>query len=428
LPGGWLVVKMEKKMLVSLPHMRIFLLAVVSFLVFSVALLGLGAREALAVSFSDVPEDYPYHIQIETLALLGIVRGYSDGTFRPDAPITRQQFAKMVVLAMRIPVSEDDVCMFPDVKKSSDLELYPDNYVAAAAREKIVTGVPTKDGRLLFKPDAAITVAQLITMGARACDRPLYVPPDTYKSAWGKFDDTHSIVARVAQYNGLLREFAPPGTTLKSISPWGKATRAQAAALLFNVMGTDTSGLNGRFLGDSTDLVRFFRARTGGNDGKFSIPLEQLAKLYVIYGKRFGIRADMAWAQMIHETGYGQYGGDVLPEQNNMAGIGAVGGGVRGNSFATAELGVIAQYAHLAWYVYPEHLSDPYCKLVEQPLNGAITEPGDPRHFEDKTTGAVHRGHVRTVTDLSGKWAPGANYGSRIKEIANQIEVTCGLW
>ncbi|NLP10804.1 glucosaminidase domain-containing protein, partial [bacterium] len=41
---------------------------------------------------------------------------------------------------------------------------------------------------------------------------------------------------------------------------------------------------------------------------------ETLAKLYVVYGKRFGIRADMAWAQMIHETGYGQYGGDVAPE------------------------------------------------------------------------------------------------------------------
>ena len=42
--------------------------------------------------------------------------------------------------------------------------------------------------------------------------------------------------------------------------------------------------------------------------------------------------------------------------------------------------------------------------------------------------GAVHKGNVRTVYDLSGKWAPGSNYGSRIREIANQINVTCGLW
>ena len=170
-----------------------------------------------------------------------------------------------------------------------------------------------------------------------------------------------------------------------------------------------------------------FRDATGGNDGKFTVPLEELAKLYVKYGKRFGIRADMAWAQMIHETGYGQYGGDVKPEQNNMVGIGATGGGVPGNSFATAELGVIAHYAHLAWYVYPDHVSDPYCVLVEQPADGPITTPGDPRHFV-QSTGAVHKGNVRTVYDLSGKWAPGGTYGSAVQTVASRIQVTCGLW
>jgi hypothetical protein len=395
-------------------------------IVIAVALLAPCVAGAQAAGFSDVSVSHPYHIQIETLSQLGIIAGYSDGTFHPEAPVTRQQFAKMVILAMRIEVSEDDKSDFVDVKKSSDVELYPDNYVAAAARENIVTGYPGGNGPL-FKPDASITLAQMVTMGTRACDRPLFVPPDTFKSAWGSFDSVHSIIARVAQYNGLLRELAPGGASLKSLSPWGNATRGQAAALLFNVMGTDTAGLTGRFLGDSTDLVKMFREATNGNDGKFTVPLEDLAKLYVKYGKRFGIRADMAWAQMIHETGYGQYGGDVKPEQNNMVGIGATGGGVPGNSFATAELGVIAHYAHLAWYLYPDHVSDPDCVLVEQPDTGPITTPGDPRHFV-QSDGAVHKGNVRTVYELSGKWAPGATYGSAVQALATKIEVTCGLW
>ena len=405
----------------------LFVLAVV--VVFGLVLLAPWMAAAEAAGFTDVPDGHPYHVQIETLAQLGIINGYSDGTFRPGEPVTRQQFAKMVILTMRVSVGEDDKCEFIDVKKSSDIELYPDNYVAAAARENIITGYTGPEG-LLFKPDSAITVAQMVTMGTRACERPLYVPPDTYTSAWGRFDNTHSLIARVAQYNGLLREFAPPGTALKSLSPWKNATRGQAAALLFNVMGTDMAGLNGRFLGDSTDLVRFFRAQTQGNDGSFSVPLEELAKLYVKYGKRFGIRADMAWAQMIHETGYGQFGGDVLPEQNNMAGIGATGG-VPGHSFATAELGVIAQYAHLAWYLYPDHVSDPYCALSTQPADGPITEFGDPRHFVQED-GKPHKGNVRTVYELSGKWAPGGTYGSAIQAIATRIVdegfVTCGLW
>jgi len=54
---------------------------------------------------------------------------------------------------------------------------------------------------------------------------------------------------------------------------------------------------------------------------------------------------------MIHETGYGMYGGDVVPEQNNFAGIGATGGGAPGIAFPTAEAGVMAQVAHIVAYV-----------------------------------------------------------------------------
>ena len=386
-----------------------------------------GSAHAGTAGFPDVSDEHPYHIQIETMAQLGIIHGFADGTFGPDEPVTRQQFVKMAVEAMRIGVSENDVCGFWDVPKSDAGSLYPDNYIAAAEHEGIVAGYVDARGPV-FKPWDPVSLAQVVTMATRSAYGTLVVPPNSYKSAWGSFDATHGPMARLAQYNGLLRELAPRGTLLKAMDPWRPATRGQAAALLFNVMGTDPDGLNGRFLGDSTDLVAMFRAH-GTGDGKFSIPLEQLAKLYVIYGKRFGLRADMAWAQMIHETGYGQYGGDVAPEQNNMAGIGATGG-IPGHSFETAELGVIAQYVHLAWYAYPEHMSDPYCKMVYQPADGPITEPGDPRHFP-QSQDAPHRGSVvtvRTVYDLGGKWAVGAAYGYAIKLYDLMIERTVGLW
>jgi S-layer homology domain/Mannosyl-glycoprotein endo-beta-N-acetylglucosaminidase len=384
-----------------------------------------GIARAEAAGFSDVPASHPYRVQIETLAQLGIIEGYKDGSFHPNAPVTRAQFAKMVILSMRLAATPADECSFVDVRKTSGDALYPDHYVAVVAREGIATGYQGENGPV-FKPDASITLAQLVTMGTRAAIRPLFVPSASYRSAWGNFDPSHAVVARVAQYNGLLRELPPPGSTLKAMSPWRTATRAEAAALLFNIMGTDTAGLNGRFLGDSSDLVRYFRA-AGKGDGKFSVSLEELAKLYVIWGKRFGIRADMAWAQMIHETGYGQYGGLVQPEQNNMAGIGATGEGVPGNSFASAELGVIAQYAHLAWYIYPAHVSEEACALVLQPPEGPITTPGDPRHFV-QPNGAPHKANVRTVYELSGKWAVGPDYGAAIQRIAAGITVSCGLW
>ena len=132
----------------------------------------------------------------------------------------------------------------------------------------------------------------------------------------------------------------------------------------------------------------------------------EIAPLYIKYGKLFNIRADIAWAQMCHETGFLEFTGDVSPEQHNFVGIGATGGGVPGDSFATDELGVIAHYAHLAWYYYPDHINK-YC-----------SKEYDPRHF-----GSSHYMYTgdTTLGFLNGRWAPGANYTDKIIKFANQI-------
>jgi hypothetical protein len=374
-------------------------------------LLAAGASPAAAMQFKDVPTEHRYRVAIEVMSQLGIVEGFGDGTFRPEQPVNRQQFAKMVVLAMRLPVSEADISPFRDVDDSGPHGLYPDNYVAAAYREGITTG--TSLDPPLFSPWARISLAQTVTMSTRAAGRPLVSPPPTYQSLWKDFNPAHGPAARVAQYNGLLREVVLPAN-----DPWRATTRAEAAALLYNVMGTDPLGLNGRFLGTSGDLVRYFRLQ-GRTNEQFSIPLHDLAAEYIGFGRRFGIRADMAWAQMVHETNYGEYTGDVKPEQNNMAGIGATGGGVPGNSFATAALGVIAHISHLAWYVYPTHFDDPYCRMSLDP-----NVPGDPRHFVIE--GKEHRGNVRTVIDLGGKWAPSPEYGRAVLRHQQGIPVSAG--
>src|SRR5665811_2303558 len=101
---------------------------------------------------------------------------------------------------------------------------------------------------------------------------------------------------------------------------------------------------------------------------------------------------------MIHETNYLRYTGDVRPGQNNFAGIGATGGGNPGNSFVNAEAGVIAHYAHLAWYTFPNHVNE-YCN-----------SSWDPRHF-----GTTHRNTARTLRDLGGTWTvPGTGYGDAL--------------
>jgi hypothetical protein len=102
---------------------------------------------------------------------------------------------------------------------------------------------------------------------------------------------------------------------------------------------------------------------------------------------------------MIHETGYGNYGGSVTPEQNNYAGIGATGGGVPGYSFSTAELGVKAHVAHMVAYAYPYDVA-PWTNSATDPRYDAVNP----------------RGVAQALRDLDGRWAvPGIGYGSRIE-------------
>lgn len=122
----------------------------------------------------------------------------------------------------------------------------------------------------------------------------------------------------------------------------------------------------------------------------------KIGEYYVKWGNFYGIRGDVVFAQSIHETGWFRYGGDVVPEQNNYAGIGTTGGGVKGHYFKTPEEGVIAQMQHIWAYATTDPLP-------------SFPENVDPRFH------LVKRGSAPTWPDLDGKWAvPGVGYGNKI--------------
>lgn len=72
--------------------------------------------------------------------------------------------------------------------------------------------------------------------------------------------------------------------------------------------------------------------------------------IYVVEGRAEGVRADIAFAQSCLETGFWKFGGDVKESQNNFSGLGAIGGGNPGYSFASSTLGIRAQMQHLRFY------------------------------------------------------------------------------
>jgi len=129
----------------------------------------------------------------------------------------------------------------------------------------------------------------------------------------------------------------------------------------------------------------------------------ELIASYKTFGDILGIMWGYAVAQMMKETNYLKFGGDVKPQQNNFAGIGAVGGGASGASFSSIEDGVLAHLEHLFGYA----------SIAPLPAGLAALDP----RFD-----LVKRGSCPNVEDLDGHWAvPGVGYGESIISIYNRI-------
>jgi len=175
--------------------------------------------------FTDVGSGTLYASQITALAQKGVVSGYGDGTFGPYDAVTRQQFAKMILLALGSSVPRVSSCVFTDVPPvpSSSDPLYPASYVATCASLGITVGKTPNS----FDPYGDITRAQLITMVARA--RCLPEPPSSYQPPFSDFDDTHYSWARKAAYAGLLNGLAGMGPTFNFSAC---ATRGEVCLLL----------------------------------------------------------------------------------------------------------------------------------------------------------------------------------------------------
>ena len=113
-------------------------------------------------NYTDVPADKWYNNAVSTLSNMGVIGGYSDGTFRPDAPISRAEFAKIAVSFSNV-ADLSYRGYFADVKESD----WFSGFVAAAKDAGLIEGY--NDGT--FQPEKAITRAEVCTIVNRTLGR-----------------------------------------------------------------------------------------------------------------------------------------------------------------------------------------------------------------------------------------------------------------
>ena len=128
---------------------------------------------ATAVSFTDVTEDKYYAEAVAWGGSYNIVTGYEDGTFRPGAPITREQLAAILY---RYALSKGyDVTIFT----GTALDDFPDggavsSYAHEAMRWAVSVGIVGGKSDGTLSPKGSATRAEAAAMLMRFCEKVYY--------------------------------------------------------------------------------------------------------------------------------------------------------------------------------------------------------------------------------------------------------------
>lgn len=127
---------------------------------------------------------------------------------------------------------------------------------------------------------------------------------------------------------------------------------------------------------------------------------DMMAKIYVEESIDEGVNHDIAFCQMILETGFLKYGGDVKSHQNNFCGLGATGNREPGEYFPDIKTGIRAHIQHLKAYASTED----------------ITKESVDRRFR-----FVKRGSATTIYALQGKWATDPQYDQKLENLLERL-------
>ncbi|HEY9692093.1 MAG TPA: S-layer homology domain-containing protein [Oculatellaceae cyanobacterium] len=181
---------------------------------------------AQSTSFSDVPSNYWARDFIQALAARNIIAGFTDGTFRPETPVTRAQFAAMISKAFQQ----------SNIRTAINFVDVPSNYWATGAiRDAYEMGFLTGYPGNVFRPNQNIPREQVLVSLANGLN---LTASGSTSSSLNLFNDITDVsdYARnsiaVAAEKGLVVSYP----NVSSLNPRQTATRAEVAAFIYQAL------------------------------------------------------------------------------------------------------------------------------------------------------------------------------------------------
>lgn len=176
-----------------------------------------------SIQFKDIQAHWAKDEIVEAVNL-GFVKGYSDGTFRPEANVTREEFAVMLMRGLQS-AAPGEPLRFSDSGKISNWAI---DYVKQAVSLKIINGYT--DGT--FRPQANITHAEMMKMIVQASGLELSMESRT------SFADDRDIPkwARPAVVTALSKGIIFGGISDNRFKPNDNAKRSEAASSIVRML------------------------------------------------------------------------------------------------------------------------------------------------------------------------------------------------
>lgn len=179
--------------------------------------------------FTDVGATFWAEAEINSMAQLGLVKGYSDNTFKPNKTVSREEFAVFITRAFYLDLPGGGTQTFTDVPSSRW------SYSSIEASKEFLTGYYPPSGKAFFNPTGSATREDV----AVALVKTLGYEPDDLKNgqALSRFYDSDDISPNMRTYVALAVENKLiSGYSDGSFRPNKAVTRAESAALLYRVI------------------------------------------------------------------------------------------------------------------------------------------------------------------------------------------------
>jgi parallel beta-helix repeat protein len=178
------------------------------------------------VTFNDVPSNYWAQTFIQELASRNIIKGFPDGSFRPNDPVTRAQFAALLSQAMNKSTIRSSAT-FTDVVATY--------WAATAIQKAYTTGFMSGYSATTFRPNENISRVQILVSLANGLG---YAPTKPIDTTLQAYSDANTIPTYARNSVGAATEnrMVVNYPNLKLLNPNQPSTRAEVAAFIYQAL------------------------------------------------------------------------------------------------------------------------------------------------------------------------------------------------